>query len=106
MCSLCGVLGGRGHWTESGSSPDAFASRREEVTRRRERQERIRLANRILDHYGLKLADFSGGAYVLSTRTGRSKIVDNLAEVWIAAESMTGRECDPLDPGLLGGLRA
>ena len=27
MCSLCGVLGGRGHWTESSSSPEAFASR-------------------------------------------------------------------------------
>lgn len=106
MCSLCGVLGGRGHWTESSSSPEAFASREADVTRRRERQERIRLANRILGHYGLKLTDFSGGAYVLSTRTGRSKIVDNIAEVWIAAEDMTGRGCDPLDPSLLAGLRA
>ena len=106
MCSLCGVLGGRGHWTESSSTPEAFASRQEEVTRRRERQERIRLANRILGHYGLKLADFSGGSYVLSTRTGRSKIVDNITEVWIAAEAMTGRECDPLDSQLLGSLSA
>ncbi len=106
MCSLCGVLGGRGHWTESSSSPEAFASRQEEVTRRRERQARIRLANRILGHYGLKLTDFGGGAYVLSTRTGRSKIVDNITEVWIAAEDMTGRGCDPLDQALLAGLAA
>ncbi len=106
MCSLCGVLGGRGHWTESSSSPEAFASRQEATTRRRERQERTRLANRVLQHYGLKLSDFSGGSYVLSTRTGRSKIVDNITEVWIAAEDMTGRACDPLDPALLAGLSA
>ena len=106
MCSLCGVLGGRGHWTESSASPEAFASRQEQVTRRRERQARIRLANRILGHYGLKLADFSGGSYVLSTHTGRSKIVDNITEVWIAAETLTGRGCDPLDPALLAGFAA
>ena len=106
MCSLCGVLGGRGHWTESSSSPEAFASRQEAVTRRRERQERTRLANRVLQHYGLILSDFSGGSYVLSTRTGRSKIVDNITEVWIAAEAMTARDCDPLDPALLAGLSA
>ena len=106
MCGLCGVLGGRGHWTESSSSPEAFASRQEEVTRRRERQERIRLANRILGHYGVKLSDFGGDSYVVSTRTGRSKIVNNITEVWIAAEAMTGRACDPLDERLLGGLSA
>lgn len=106
MCSLCGVLGGRGHWTESASSPDAFASRRDVSTRRRERQERTRLANRVLRHYGLKLADFSGSSYVLSNRTGRSVMVDNITEVWMAAEQMIRGACDPLDPALLAGLAA
>ena len=105
MCSLCGVLGGRGHWTESSSSPEAFASRQDLTTRRRERQERTRLANRVLHHYGLKLQDFSGSSYVLTSRTGRSKIVDNITEVWMAAEELTGKDCDPLDPLLLDGLR-
>jgi hypothetical protein len=104
MCSLCGVLGGPGHWTESSSAPGAFTSRRDQVTHRRERQERTRVANRVLAHYGLKLADFSGSSYVLSNRTGRSLIVDNITEVWIAAEKMLGRECDPLDPALLADL--
>ena len=27
VCSLCGVLGGRRHWTESAASPEAFAGR-------------------------------------------------------------------------------
>lgn len=104
MCSLCGVLGGRGHWTESHSSPDAFVSRHDQVTRRRERQERTRLANRILQHYGLKLSDFGGNSYVLSSRTGRSRIVGNISEVWMAAEDMTRKECDPLDPVLVSSL--
>jgi len=104
MCSLCGVLGGRGHWTESHSSPDTFASRQDQVTHRRERQERTRLANQVLHHYGLKLADFSGSSYVLTSRTGRSKIVGNITEVWMAAEELTSKECDPLDPALLTSL--
>lgn len=100
MCSLCGVLGGRGHWTESSSTPDTFASRAVQTTHRRERQERTRLANRVLQHYGLKLSDFSGSSYVLSSRTGKSKIVQNITEVWMAAEEMTGKGCDPLDAAL------
>ena len=104
MCSLCGVLGGRGHWTESASSPEAFASRQDQRTRRRERQEQTRLANRVLQHYGLKITDFSGASYVLSNRTGRSVIVNNITEVWIAAEEMNKKGCDPLDPALLAAL--
>jgi len=106
MCSLCGVLGGRGHWTESASTPEAFASRLDASTRRRERQQRTAIANRVLAHYGLALKDWSGSSYILSTRTGRTDIVDNLSEMWIAAEALTRGECDPLDESLLAGLRA
>jgi hypothetical protein len=104
MCSLCGVLGGRGHWTESTSTPEAFASRLDATTRRRERQERTGIANRILTHYGLTLKDWGGSSYILSTKTGRTVIVDNLSEIWIAAEALTQGECDPLDEGLLADL--
>ncbi len=104
MCSLCGVLGGRGHWADSASTPEAFASRFEQTTRRRERQERTRLANAVLGHYALSLADWSGASYVLSNRTGRTALVDNLTELWAAAEDLTGKKCDPLDEGLIAGL--
>jgi len=97
-------LGGRGHWTESHSSPEAFVSRLDQVTRGRERQERTRLANRILQHYGLKLSDFGGNSYVLSSNTGRSRIVGNISEVWMAAEDLTHKECDPLDMALVSSL--
>ena len=104
MCSLCGVLGGRGHWTDSSSTPEAFASRLEQTTRYRERQERTSLANAVLGHYGLKLADWGGASYVLSNRTGRTALVENLTELWAAADDLAGTPCDPLDEGLIAGL--
>ncbi|MFP6757849.1 MAG: hypothetical protein VCC99_06470 [Alphaproteobacteria bacterium] len=103
MCSLCGMLGGRGHWTESTSHPEAFR-RETPSTRGRERQQRTRQVNRVLAHYGLVVSDFSGTGYVLRTRTGRSAIIANLTELWAEAERLTGRACDPLDGALLTAL--
>ena len=103
MCSLCGVLGGRGHWTDKSSHPEAFRGAAE-TTRRRERQERIRLVDSVLGYYRLTVADWAGAAYVLGTRTGRTELVANLSELWTAAESLTGAACDPLDERLLDHL--
>ena len=43
---------------------------------------------------------------MLSTRTGKTEIVDNLAHLWARAEALSGRRCDPLDPELLARLEA
>jgi len=104
MCSLCGVLGGRGHWTDSNAAPEAFRSRTERHTRARERQLRTRLINQVLQHYGLSLKDWASDQYVLKSRTGRSVIVGNLSEVWAEAEKLAHKDCDPLDEGLLQAL--
>ncbi len=104
MCSLCGVLGGRGHWTESAANPDAFPERATGVPRRAERQARARLCQPILRHHGLTLAEWGGQAYILKSATGRTELVDNLSELWAAAERLTGRPCDPLDEDLLASL--
>lgn len=103
MCSLCGVLGGRGHWTDTSSHPEAFRHI-EQPTRRRERQERTRLVNTVLDHYGLTLSDWAGTSYVLRTKTGQTALVENLTELWATAEQLTRRDCDPLDERLIAGL--
>ena len=105
MCSLCGMLAGRGHWTDSGSSPEVFNGREVAHTTLRERQQRVRILNRILEHYGLSVSDFSATTYVLKTRTGRSRLVNNLSELWTAAEALLSRPCDPLDPALIDSLR-
>ncbi len=103
MCSLCGVLGGPGHWTDGAAHADAFPNRGA-TTRRAERQRRTRLANAVLGHYGLTLTDWTGASYVLATRTGRTAMVDNLTELWAAAERLTEGTCDPLDEALLARL--
>ncbi len=104
MCSLCGVLGGRIHWSEAASAPEAFVSRKDPVTRRRERQNRTRIANAVLEEYGLVLSEWAGPSYVLASRTGRTTLVDNLTELWAAAEKLARRPCDPLDDRLIAAL--
>jgi hypothetical protein len=104
MCALCGVLGGKGHWSDSASAPAAFAARTEPQTRLAERQARARLLNVVLKHYGVTIRDWSGNAYLLTSRTGRTAIVETISEIWSAAERLGGRICDPLDDGYLAAL--
>jgi hypothetical protein len=105
MCGLCGILGGRGHWTETATNPEVFAARETTPTSRRERQARTALVNRVLKHYGLSLKDWSGASYVLKGATGKTAIVENLSQMWAEAETLTGQDLDPLDDDLVRSLR-
>lgn len=105
MCSLCGILAGRGHWTESSANPEAFAGRDGGAhSVARERQQRTRILNVVLAHYGLSVSDWAASRYILRSGTGRSALVENLNALWAEAEKLLGRPCDPLDPALLSGL--
>lgn len=106
MCGLCGILGGAGHWTESQAAPEAFAGREQMHTIVRERLDRSMLVNRVLQHYRLSLKPWSGSSYVLRGGTGKTELVENLAQMWAAAEKMTGLHLDPLDESLLRELAA
>jgi hypothetical protein len=101
MCALCGVLGGSEHWADAHARPGAFTRNTGPLERRRERARRVTHANRVLGHFGLSLSDWQGTAFLLSTRTGKTELVDSLAHLWTAAEALVGRPLDPLDPGLL-----
>ena len=105
MCGLCGILGGRGHWTDTSTNPEVFAARDEVPTYRRERQQRTALVNQVLKHYGLSLKDWSGASFILKGPTGKSAIVDNLSQMWAEAETLTGRPFDPLDDALIATLQ-
>ena len=98
MCGLCGLFGAADDWTAASANPQVFAST---LTRRAERAYRVRLANSVLTAFGLRLDDWQGTSFVLSSPTGRSELVDTLPDVWRAARSMLGRPIDPLDPGVL-----
>ena len=66
------------HWAEAGEG-------------RRARVFRVELLNRVLDHFGLELGDWSGSVYVLRDRKGRSEVVGDLGALWQAAERLAGR---------------
>src|SRR5207302_6413886 len=90
MCALCGVLL-NDHWAEQEGG-------------RRGRTFRVGLVNRVLEHFGLHLDDWSGRVYVLRDRKGRSAVVENLGALWSQAELLAGRPLDPLDPELVRPL--
>ena len=100
------MMGGRGHWTESQANPEVFAARATPHTHRRERQQRVRIANRVLAVYGLTLSEWSGVTYLLKNRTGGTALVPDLAALWPAAESLGKCSCDPLDDALLARLES
>ena len=90
MCVLCNVLGSE-HWAEQEGG-------------RRQRVLRVRLVNRVLAFYGLRLDDWSGRVWVLRDQKGRSTVVADLGSLWLEAERLAGRKLDPLDPQLVSAL--
>jgi hypothetical protein len=104
MCALCGVLGGSDHWTDAVARPGVYSRSADPYARRQERARRAAAANLVLAHYRMQVSDWQGTAFLLSTATGKSELVDNLAHLWATAEKLSGRACDPLDPALLERL--
>jgi hypothetical protein len=103
MCGLCGMLGGEAHWSDAGlpASDDEQAR-----TRRRERQLRIAHLNRVLRGFSCAVSDWQGHAYLLSTFTGKTEIIEHLAQLWPAVEHLSGRSADPLAADLLARLQS
>jgi hypothetical protein len=58
----------------------------------------------VLKDHGVVVKDWSGSSYLLTSRTGRTAIVDTLGDIWGAAERLCGRSIDPLDEGYLATL--
>ena len=106
MCSLCGVLGGNEHWADAVARPGVYTRNAEGIDRRRERANRVKVANRVLTAFGMKLSDWQGVSFVISTRTGKSEIIEDLGHLWPAAERLSGRICDPLNPDLIANFEA
>lgn len=96
MCSLCGLLGGNEHWAEAVARPGVYTRNVDVIERRRERRNRMRIANAILAQFGMTLSDWQGSSFLLSTRTGKTEIIADLGHLWPAAERLSGRICDPL----------
>ena len=94
MCNACGNPAAPGHWTEAGADTPG--------ERLRARFRRAQILRSVLPSYGLTAHD--GGVVdgiQLSTLSGNSTMVNNLAELWAEAERLTGAPIDPLDPRFL-----
>ncbi|MBL0935811.1 MAG: hypothetical protein IBJ07_13785 [Rhizobiaceae bacterium] len=106
MCSLCGILGCDDHWTSAVARPGVYTRNTDRLSRRREAADRMKFANAVLSPRRISVSEWQGTSYVLSNPTGRTQIFDSLAHLWPEAETMAGREFDPLDPIYLEQLKA
>jgi hypothetical protein len=106
MCSLCGILGVNEHWADAVARPGVYTRNLGGVERRRERARRVSVANKVLAPFAMRLADWQGTSFVVSTFTGRSEIIEDLGHLWAAAERLSARACDPLDPELIARMEA
>ena len=111
MCVLCGEFVSHLHWTDRHIEDTARAAGPwgragdYQRTRRRDRYHRAKITNEVLRFYGLKVVDWAGSKYVLRDGKGRSELVQDLGALWPAAQKLTGRPLDPLDPALHEALR-
>lgn len=105
MCVLCGEFVMNIHWTDS--KPYSFDNSSTVVVgqfqreHRRARIHRANLANQILKYYGLKLKDWNGSKFQLTSNKGKIEVIHDMGELWPSVEKMIGHPLDPLSPDLL-----
>ena len=107
MCLVCWQLPTIQHWTENrdvDASGTGLAGSPDARNRQRERLARAQVLNRVLRYYGLRVEDWVGALYKLVDSKGSTVLIQNLGELWPAAEKLAGRRIDPLDPNLVDAL--
>ena len=93
MCGVCGVLGGRRHWSAGTGVHDGDAG----PTERAERVQMARLLDQITRRRAVRVTTWAGTSFLVSGPTGASEIADALADVWLALDRLAPRLVDPLD---------
>jgi hypothetical protein len=93
MCGICGAMGGDFHWSASLAKADANPSEF-----RRQRRYRIELINELLTPLGVTVSDFHNKSILVSSPTGATEIVEDLAQLWVAVDRICpSAQPDPLD---------
>jgi hypothetical protein len=99
MCVLCYELAPEDHWSDGVSDGEA------KDLPGRARYRRTRLLSAVLAPYGLTVSDPGSGPHcVVADRKGASVVAAGLAAVWRAADELSSRQVDVLDPALLAAL--
>ncbi|WP_276882369.1 hypothetical protein [Campylobacter cuniculorum] len=108
MCVLCGELVSNFHWSDVKFKEDnalvIVGSLAKD--RMKARLKRVKILNRILEFYGLKIKEWQGSKYVLSNAKGYTIIVNDLGDLWQKAEELYKKPLDALDENLLNFLKS
>ncbi|MCU1671471.1 MAG: hypothetical protein JWP40_4398 [Blastococcus sp.] len=100
MCAICYELAPEDHWSDAVSA-DAGAS----GATVRARARRARILTAVLAPYGLTVSDPGSGRHLtIADRKGAAEVVAGLPAVWEAANRLSPRPVDVLDPRLLDAL--
>jgi hypothetical protein len=92
MCGLCGMFEGGRRWLDAAATLDP-------TDVRRERRTRVAIVRAVLKPARIAVDDWQSARFILRGPTGKTEIVDNLFDLWHAAEALSGRRLDPLgDP--------
>jgi hypothetical protein len=104
LCGLCGLLTTGSHAIEAGTD-----AARTGAADGRERHlawaYRIRLLNALLGPFGVAVGDWAG-KYVVKGASGRTRLVDQLPQLWSAVDEVAARPVDPLDGAFIAALAA
>jgi hypothetical protein len=98
VCVLCYELAPEEHWSDG-------AGGGEQVEARRARHRRTRLLAAVLAPYGLTVSDPGTGPHrLVADRKGAAEVAAGLPAVWRAADRLSPRPVDVLDPAVLDAL--
>ena len=95
MCSSCGFPEVNEYWADFPKS--------REFNKLRDKLERLKKLNLVLDRYGLTCDDGGAGYNLqIGNKMGWTELVLDLESLWQQAENMLGKPIDPLDVGFYG----
>jgi hypothetical protein len=103
MCEVCAIFGAGEHWSDFGRLRNERFPFDDIQHYRDERKRRIGLINVVLTPLEVTCEDWDGEALMLFDKAGRSRLAPTLNDVWPAAEALSGRLIDLLDPCFAGG---
>lgn len=99
MCVLCYELAPEDHWS------DGMTMGGPSCPPLRDRHRRLHVLTTVLAPYGLSVSDPGTGRHVtVADRKGAAEVAAGLPAVWAAADRLSSRPLDPLDPALLVAL--
>ena len=100
MCGLCGLWDGKRHWSAKSQNPKIFGEIPDLSERMRERARQRTALNRVTRPFGVTVRDWETSQWILEHVNGASEVVESIAALWPAVESLARRKIDPLSATL------